>query len=209
MFTGIIKELGTVKKITENKEGKEFQISCPQLVDNIEKDDSVATNGVCLTATALSPDSFTTQVVHVTLEKTSLGSLKEGSKVNLELSLTPTTKMGGHFVQGHVNTTGKVLEITPIGKNWVFKFELPKTIRKYVVKEGSIAIDGVSLTVADIDEQSFSISIIPHTLENTLFHTYQVGSIVNLEADILAKYLENFIVQRDQDSKIASLLKNF
>ncbi len=193
MFTGLIQEVGSITKVQSNKEGKVFTIHCPKLFSEIKVNDSVAVNGTCLTATELKDHSFKAQAVHVTLEKTSLGSLELDSNVNLELALRPIDRMGGHFVQGHVNTLAEIKEIEMIGDNWNFTFEIHKKYSKYIVREGSISIDGTSLTISDHNEQKnqFKVTIIPHTLDKTIFRNYKVKTRVNIEFDMLFKYLES------------------
>ena len=193
MFTGLIKDIGTIKSIRTNSEGKEFIIDAPKLSTEIAIDDSVATNGVCLTATQITGSSFKVQAVHVTLEKTSLGKLNKGDKVNLELALRPMDRMGGHFVQGHVNGVGKITNINSRGKNFELTLEAPKDLYRYMISEGSIALEGISLTISNLTSQNFSVSIIPHTWDNTILHTKKVGDSINIEVDMMAKYLENFI----------------
>ena len=135
MFTGLIQEVGTIQSVVSNAEGKEFVIRAPGLIKDITIDDSVATNGVCLTATKIAGDTFKVQAIHVTLEKTSIGYLKTGDKVNLELSLRPHDRLGGHFVQGHVNALGKIKKIEKIGNNWEIEISFPKDLRKYMISE--------------------------------------------------------------------------
>lgn len=193
MFTGLIKDIGTIKSINSNQTGKEFVIEAPELYSQIEIDDSVSTNGCCLTATKIEGKCFRVQAVHVTLEKTNLGKLKTGDKVNLELALRPMDRMGGHFVQGHVNGVGKIQSILQKGNNWEITINAPRELFRYIISEGSIAVDGISLTVAKLMEHNFTVSIIPHTYENTVLHTKKIGDSVNIEVDMMAKYLENFI----------------
>ena len=193
MFTGLIKDIGTIKSITSNAEGKEFIVETKKLADEIQIDDSVATNGVCLTATEIKGNTFKVQAVHVTLEKTNIGKLQVGSKVNLELALRPMDRLGGHFVQGHVNGTGKIKSIKPMGKNYEISFSTQSNLFKYMIPEGSIAIDGISLTISKLTSDEFSVSIIPHTFDNTVLHTKRCGDSVNIEVDMMAKYLENFM----------------
>lgn len=201
MFTGLIKDIGTIKSISKNAEGKEFVIETNKLASEIAIDDSVATNGVCLTATQIKGKTFKVQAVHVTLEKTNIGKLNIGDKVNLELALRPVDRLGGHFVQGHVNGTGKIKSIRPLGKNYEITLSAPNNLFKYMIPEGSIAIDGISLTIAKLTSDDFSVSIIPHTYENTILHSKKVGDSVNIEVDMMAKYLENFMHFAKKDSK--------
>ena len=208
MFTGLIQELGRIENIITNTEGREFIIRAPSLINEIAIDDSVATNGVCLTATKISGDTFHVQAIHVTLEKTGLGQLKKGDKVNLELSLRPQDRLGGHFVQGHVNALGKILKIATIGNNWEIEISFPRELRKYMISEGSITLDGISLTIARLTDSSLTVAIIPHTLEKTSLSFKKVGDVLNLEVDMIAKYIENFLIF-NQDSRKNEWAKNF
>lgn len=193
MFTGLIKDIGVIQRIITNSEGKEFYIRTEKLASEIAIDDSVATNGVCLTATEITGNIFKVQAVHVTLEKTSIGNLQEGSKVNLELALRPMDRLGGHFVQGHVNGLGTISAVLKRGDNYEIEVNTPENLRRYMIMEGSIALDGISLTIARMSEKSITVSIIPHTFENTILHTKKVGDVINIEVDMMAKYLENFM----------------
>lgn len=192
MFTGLIQDQGTITHINENTEGREFVIQT-KLASNITVDASVATNGTCLTATSKTDNAFTAQAVHITLEKTSLGTLQIGDKVNLELALRATDRLGGHFVQGHVNDTAEFIGAKSYGDNWEMEFKLPKTLLPYIVQEGSIAVEGISLTVAKLSGDIMLITIIPHTYQNTNLSFKKPGDIVNIEVDILAKYVENIL----------------
>jgi riboflavin synthase len=208
MFTGLIQEVGTILSVTPNTEGKEFIIKAPSLIKEIQIDDSVATNGCCLTATQIKGDTFKVQAIHMTLQKTSIGSLKSGDKVNLELSLRPNDRLGGHFVQGHVNAVGKIKQIKTMGENWEIEVSIPKDLRKYMISEGSVAIEGISLTIARLSSESLTVSIIPHTLEKTTLGTKKVGDDLNLEVDMIAKYIENFL-RFDKESRKEEWAKNF
>ena len=208
MFTGLIKDIGTIVSVAPNSEGREFVIKAPKLHGEIAIDDSVATNGVCLTATQVNGENFKVQAVHVTLEKTGLGSLKSGDKVNLELALRPMDRLGGHFVQGHVNGRGTFKEIKKRGKNYEITIDAPRELFKYIVKEGSIALDGISLTVAALTDRAFTVSIIPHTFENTTLHAKKIGDSVNIEVDMMAKYLENFVNFENQKKSFEDQVKN-
>lgn len=193
MFTGLIKDLGHIFKVEENLEGRIFWIKT-SLTPEIQIDDSVAVNGVCLTAVTVQNDFFKAQAVHMTLQKTALGKLKENDLVNLELALRPQDRLGGHFVQGHVNCTGKLVEIKNIGDNYELTFQVPKEILKYIIQEGSITIDGISLTVAKLEKDFVSVAIIPHTWNKTNLSAKKIGDQVNIEVDLLAKYLERFML---------------
>jgi riboflavin synthase len=208
MFTGLIQEVGTIVSVVQNTEGKEFIIKAPSLIKEIQIDDSVATNGCCLTATQIKGDTFKVQAVHMTLQKTSVGMLKSGDKVNLELSLRPNDRLGGHFVQGHVNAMGQIKQITTTGENWEIEVSIPPELRKYMISEGSICLDGISLTIAKLTPSSLTVAIIPHTLEKTTLGTKKVGDHLNLEVDMIAKYIENFL-RFDGNSKQEKWAKNF
>jgi riboflavin synthase len=209
MFTGLIQEVGTIVSAIKNTEGKEFLIRAPQLIKDIQIDDSVATNGVCLTATRIEGDTFRVQAVHVTLQKTSLGDLRPNDKVNLELSLRPQDRLGGHFVQGHVNALGKIKQISKIGQNWEIEVGFTKDIRKYMISEGSVALDGISLTIARLTDQSLTVTIIPHTLEKTSLSSKKVGDHLNIEVDMIAKYIENFLRFNKDSLKQDEWARNF
>ena len=208
MFTGLIQEVGTIVSVVQNTEGKEFIIKAPSLIKEIQIDDSVATNGCCLTATQIKGDTFKVQAVHMTLQKTSVGMLKSGDKVNLELSLRPNDRLGGHFVQGHVNAMGQIKQIKTTGENWEIEVGIPAELRKYMISEGSICLDGISLTIAKLTPSSLTVAIIPHTLEKTTLGTKKVGDHLNLEVDMIAKYIENFL-RFDGNSKKEEWAKNF
>lgn len=192
MFTGLIQDQGTINEIKENEEGREFVIET-KLASEITVDASVATNGTCLTATSKTDNTFTTQAVHITLEKTSLGTLKVGDKVNLELALRAADRLGGHFVQGHVNGVAKFVGSKNFGENFEMEFKLPKNLLPYIVQEGSIAVEGISLTVARLTGDKMLITIIPHTYKNTNLSLKRPEDPVNIEVDILAKYVENIL----------------
>ena len=203
MFTGLIKEVGRVKEIRSNPEGKELIIKSCDLLLEMGIDDSVSVNGACQTVTKGKKDSFMVQSIHVTLEKTTLGNLKPGDPVNLELALKANDRLGGHFVQGHVNDTGVISNIKSIGENYLYTVRYPKNLGKYIISEGSIAIDGISLTVARLNRETseLTVSLIPHTMENTNLASLKVGSKVNLEVDLLAKYIENLLSHGENLSK--------
>ena len=209
MFTGLIQEVGTIQSVTSNAEGKEFIIKAPKLIREINIDDSVSTNGVCLTATQVTNDTFKVQAVHITLEKTSVGHLKAGDKVNLELSLRPQDRLGGHMVQGHVNALGKIKSIKTIGDNWEIEVSFPAVLRKYMISEGSVALDGISLTIARLTPESLTVTIIPHTLEKTSLSAKKVGDVLNIEVDMVAKYIENFLHFGQDKMKKEEWAQNF
>ncbi|WP_372655245.1 riboflavin synthase [Halobacteriovorax sp.] len=195
MFTGLVKEIGSVKTINGNQEGKELAIYSKELIKDIKVDDSVSVNGACQTAIRVADDHFVVQTIHTSLEKTTLGKLQVGEEVNLELALQLSDRLGGHLVQGHVNSMANIVDIQNKGKNYLLKSKIDREQMKYIVKEGSITIEGISLTVADLDrdQNTFTVSIIPHTWMNTVLRNRRVGSVINIEVDILGKYVENLL----------------
>jgi riboflavin synthase len=193
MFTGLIQAIGVVKRISGSPEGKTLAIQCPGLIGDIAVDDSIAVNGVCLTATRLEPDGFIAQAIHTTLEKTTIGLLEPEQRVNLELAMRASDRLGGHLVQGHVNAIGRIGAIETRGQNWLIQIDFPADLRKYMIAEGSITLDGISLTIAELSASRLSVSIIPHTLAHTTLGDRSVGDAVNIEVDIMAKYIENFL----------------
>ena len=193
MFTGLIQAIGVVKRVSDGPEGKTLAIQCPGLIGDIAVDDSVAVDGVCLTATRLEPDGFIAQAIHTTLEKTTIGLLRPAQRVNLELAMRASDRLGGHLVQGHVNAIGRIAAIETRGLNWLIQIDFPADLRKYMISEGSITIDGISLTIAEVSDSRLTVSIIPHTLAHTTLSDRSAGDAVNIEVDIMAKYIENFL----------------
>lgn len=196
MFTGIIEEVGRVDTLSRRGTSAVLEILATRVLESTQLGDSIAVNGVCLTVRRQSSGRFQVELSQETLNRSSLGSLKGGSLVNLERPLLPTSRLGGHFVQGHVDAVGKVLAIRTEGEFAVWKFLLPDSVERYVVEKGSITVDGISLTVASLTSEAFEVALIPHTLENTNLRTRQIGDEVNLECDILAKYVESMLKQR-------------
>jgi len=193
MFTGIVEELGHVVEIVRGDASATLRVHGPLVTSDAGLGDSIAVNGVCLTVTEVTDEEFTADVMHETLLRTSLGALETGSAVNLERPLTLASRLGGHLVQGHVDATATVIERTP-GDNWeVVRFALPVDVARYVVEKGSITLDGVSLTVAEVGEGWFSVSLIPTTLGLTTLGRKGVGESVNLEVDVIAKYVESML----------------
>ncbi|MGB5324498.1 MAG: riboflavin synthase [Pseudomonadales bacterium] len=191
MFTGIIQAIGRVEKSEQIGGDRRFQIGAPGLdFKGVAVGDSIAVSGVCLTATRIETPAFWADVSVETLDCTTLGLLAEGSKVNLEKSLTPTSALGGHLVSGHVDGVGNIVHIAEDARSVRFDIEVPGDLGKYIAAKGSICIDGTSLTVNAVSGNVFGINIIPHTFANTLFNTYKVGGVVNIEVDIIARYVE-------------------
>ena len=194
MFTGLIEEVGTVARLEGSARGARLTIRCKTVLENTRTGDSIATNGVCLTVTGRTGDTFTADVMAESLRRSGLGTLRTGDRVNLERAMPADGRFGGHIVSGHIDGTGTVRELAPEGDNavWVTVAAAPALLR-YIVEKGSIAIDGISLTVAFVDDQCFKVSIIPHTgAETTLLHR-KPGDTVNLECDIIAKYIEKLM----------------
>jgi len=195
MFTGLISELGSVLSVTRGASSAVFTIAAPKSVTGLAIGDSIAVNGVCLTATSITANSFTADVMVQTLNLTSLSELEVGSPVNLELAAQLDMRMGGHIVQGHVDGVAEVVALTP-GEKWAqLDITVPKELMKYVVAQGSISLDGVSLTVGSLDDASNVVSLwlIPETLANTNLSAKRAGAKVNVEVDILAKYVERLL----------------
>lgn len=192
MFTGIVEEIGTVKKIARGQKAY-LEIQADRIFSDIHIGDSIAVNGVCLTVTGFSGKVFTADVMNETFSRSSLGSLKAGSHVNLERAMSANGRFGGHIVSGHIDGTGKIINIKKDGNAVWYKISASENIIKYTVEKGSIAIDGISLTVARIEKDNFSVSIIPHTSEETILSEKKVGDTVNLENDIIGKYVERFL----------------
>jgi riboflavin synthase len=194
VFTGLVADLGAVDGVDATPDGVRLTVRTP-LAGELATGDSVAVNGVCLTATTVTPDAFTADVMHETLRRSSLRAVTPGSGVNLELPLRAHDRLGGHFVQGHVDGTGEVAAIEQDGFARLVRIAAPDEVLRYIVEKGSIAVDGVSLTVSAVDEGSFTVSLIPETLERTTLGASAPGTPVNLEVDVLAKYVEKLVVR--------------
>lgn len=202
MFTGIIEEIGNIQNFRLLANGTAvLSVNCSTVLDGIKLGDSIAINGVCETVTEFTKNSFTVEVSAETLSVTNFSKLKTGVEVNLERALTPTSRMGGHIVQGHVDQRAKLLKIEKNENFYNLYFETDNT--KYIVNKGSIAINGISLTVAEVNETCFKIAIIPHTFNNTNLKSAQIGEIVNIETDILGRYVEKFLSPDNNTSKIS------
>ena len=202
MFTGLVSELGTVVDIARGESSAVFTVRAPQSVSGLKIGDSIAVNGVCLTATSITDEQFTADVMVQTLSLTSLAQVEVGSHVNLELAAQVDMRMGGHIVQGHIDGVGKVVQLLP-GEKWAqFDITAPDHLMKYVVPQGSIALDGVSLTVGSIDDATNTITVwlIPETLAKTVLSDKRPGDLINVEVDILAKYVERLVTRSAKDS---------
>lgn len=208
MFTGIIEEIGTIQEIRFMHEGALITIAAAEIVPELKIGDSVAVNGVCLTATAVGTGSFSCDISAETLRLSSFKKAKQGLKVNLERSLMLGGRLGGHIVQGHVDGVGRLLGRIPSGKGYELSFYFPRELERYLVYKGSVAVHGVSLTIASLERESFTVAVIPLTLEATNLNRLKVGDPVNLEVDIMGKYFERFFqlgiaMNEKSDSKMS------
>ena len=193
MFTGIIEELGTIRNLATTKDGARLQVSAKIVLSDANLGNSIAVNGVCLTVVEQAADWFAADVSAETLRRTSLKQARIGSRVNLERAMSATSRFGGHLVQGHVDGTGEFLEAKAVGESWTVRIGFPTELSRYIVEKGSITVDGISLTVAALGTNWFEIAVIPHTWNMTNLSTLARGGAVNLEVDIIAKYVERMI----------------
>lgn len=207
MFTGIIEETGTVRRLVRGAAGARLELAARGVLEDLRPGGSMAVNGCCLTAVECSSDGFLAELSPETLARTNLGGLQEGSPVNLERPLQPTGRLSGHFVLGHVDGTGRVRELADVGDgNWWLSVRVPDDLLKYMVYKGSIAVDGISLTVASLQGPTLGIAVIPHTYQVTALPAVRKGSLVNLECDMLAKHVHRLLAMgtalpgADQDS---------
>jgi riboflavin synthase len=193
MFTGIVEEIGRVGSVERRGSGALLAVACRTVVADTAVGDSISVNGVCLTVTDVTADGFTADLMGETVDRTGLAELAPGAPVNLERALRADGRLGGHLVQGHVDGVARVLAVDPDGEWTVMRFELPEPLSPYVVQKGSIAVDGTSLTVLAVDDGSFSVGLIPHTLAVTVLGARRAGDRVNLEVDVLARYVERML----------------
>ena len=201
MFTGIIEELGKIASFEKNANGAKIKISANIVIKDANEGDSIAVNGVCLTALDIKSESFAADVSGETLDKSTLGSLKNGSPVNLERAVTPSTRLGGHIVQGHVDASGKFLQAIQEGDFWTVRVSYPKEIGQYLIYKGSISVEGISLTIAKLTDEYFEIAVIPKTWELTNLSSLKSGDAVNLEVDVIAKYVERILLYGKKEEK--------
>ena len=195
MFTGIIQSIGKISQIQPKGGDFRLTLSTGKLpLADVKLGDSIAVSGVCLTAVELGDGGFSADVSRETLSRTTLGNMKPGSRINLELALTPTTRLGGHIVSGHVDGVGEVVQRSADARSVRFVIEAPANLAKYIAEKGSICVDGVSLTVNGVDGKRFDLNIVPHTLAETTMEEFQTGRKVNLEVDLLARYLERLLL---------------
>ncbi|MCF6271557.1 MAG: riboflavin synthase [Melioribacteraceae bacterium] len=201
MFTGIIEEVGEITKIEKIAGGLKFKVTANKIFSDLKVDDSVAINGVCLTVTNIIENNFWADAVGETLNKTTLKTILNNSFVNLERAVRLKDRLGGHLVQGHVNGIGTITHIKKLGENYLLEIFLPSNLVKYVINEGSIAVEGISLTIAKVTESRITLSIIPHTWNNTNLKSRITGDKVNIETDVIAKYVEKLLNINDKSDK--------
>ena len=193
MFTGLVEEIGTIKEYKSIPDGKEAWIEGHIVIDDLKKDDSISCSGICLTVVETKDQFFRVQLVNETLEKSTARYWDKGTKINLERALLPTSRMGGHFVQGHVDGIVKILDIIPMKDSAVWHFSLPEELGLFLVDKGSICLDGISLTIVEKLDNCFTVALIPHTLSVTTWSQKKVDDLVNIEVDIMAKYIKNLM----------------
>lgn len=199
MFTGIVEELGTIKE-----KGNDFLvIQAKQSLEDLKQGDSIAVNGVCLTVTEFTKDTFKVNVMPETLKLTNLGSLEVENQVNLERAMRLGDRLGGHLVSGHIDGVGKIVDKILTDENCIFKISVSAELSKYIIKKGSIAVEGISLTVAEVNAEKFKICLIPHTLNVTTLGKKNIGDLVNIEVDMIGKYVERFL-DKDKKEKITT-----
>jgi riboflavin synthase len=202
MFTGIVEELGKISALKKDSSGAKIEISAKIVTENTNEGDSIAVNGVCLTALEITASSFSADVSQETLNRSTLGNLKIGSAVNLERAVTPFTRLGGHIVQGHVDARGKFLSAIQNGDFWTVRVAYPKSVGQYLVYKGSISVEGISLTIANLADEYFEIAVIPKTWALTNLSTLKNGDEVNLEADVIAKYVERIMLYGKKETNL-------
>lgn len=196
MFTGIVESLGTVADLEDRTDAIRLRIDAPAVMDDVRPGDSIAVNGVCLTVVDPTPTGFSADVMQETMRRSSLATLASGAPVNLERAVRASDRLGGHIVQGHVDCTGIIAAIDPREEWTVVRVDVPESMTRYMVEKGSICVDGVSLTIVSVDGAGFTVSLIPTTLAETTLGTRSVGDRVNIEVDVLAKYVERLLEQR-------------
>ena len=199
MFTGLVEEIGTIKEYKSIPDGKEAWIEGHIVIEDLKKDDSISCSGICLTVVETENQLFKVQLVNETLNKTTAKSWNNGTKLNLERALLPTSRMGGHFVQGHVDGTVEILDIVPTDDSAVWHFSLPENLQLFLVDKGSICLDGISLTIVEKFDNYFTVALIPHTLSVTTWGQKRVNDLVNIEVDIMAKYIKNLMPKENNE----------
>jgi riboflavin synthase len=202
MFTGIIEEVGRIEKISVDRGNLKLKIGASKISSDLKIGNSININGACQTVIGTDPDSFTVEAVEETLRKSNLGQLKRNDLVNLERSLRFSDRLGGHLVTGHIDCVGRIKSIAKKDGSFLYEFELSQAYLTYLVEKGSVAVDGISLTVVEVLRDSFSVSIIPFTLENTTLGTKKIGDLVNIETDLIGKYVERILTSKIDKSEI-------
>ena len=201
MFTGLIEEIGTVESVRPLASGREIRIRASRVLADLSPEDSISVNGACLTVTRTETNFFESTAVLETLQRSTLGRLVPGQRVNLERALKVGDRLGGHFVQGHVDGVGKIISLVPQGMGRLFEVEIPAPLSRYTIEKGSIAIDGISLTIARLKGNRLTVSVIPYTLEHTTLGLTRPGTEVNVEVDVLGKYVERFFGKASAEEK--------
>ena len=201
MFTGIVEEIGKIAKTNPIAGGLSIKITSNKILDDVKVNDSICIDGVCLTVTKLDDSAFWVDAVGATLEKTTFINVGSSESVNLERSVRLNDRLGGHLVQGHVNGVGTISDIQKLGENYLLKIVVPENLEKYLINEGSIAVNGISLTIADLHKNIISISVIPHTWQNTNLKYKKINDKVNIEIDVLAKYVEKLLSRNNTSEK--------
>lgn len=198
MFTGIIEEMGTIQDIQRETDRFSMAIGAKEILKDVRTGDSISVNGVCLTVTSFTESNFTVDIMPETVNATNLKDLEDGAPVNLERSMAAGGRFGGHFVSGHVDGTGEIIERTPEKNAMYFRIKVPKELTRHMILKGSVAVDGTSLTVFGVTEDTFTISLIPHTMKETVFGTKKPGDLVNIECDMVGKYIDKLANQREE-----------
>ncbi|MBK5200699.1 MAG: riboflavin synthase [Spirochaetaceae bacterium] len=201
MFTGIIEEIGVIRKINKTSMSANFLIESNLVIKDLKKGESLSVNGICLTVTTITKNLISVDVMNETIKRTNFSVLKENSKINLERAMKLNSRLGGHIVSGHVDGTGTIISIKKESIAIWYEIKTNSKIMQYIIEKGSIAIDGISLTVAKVNKNSFSVSIIPHTISQTILHFKKIGSQVNIENDLISKYIEKLISPEKKISK--------
>lgn len=209
MFTGIIEEVGQIVQIKKQGEFAVVAVKAKKVLTDVQLGDSIAVNGICLTVTSFTKEQFTADVMSETLKRTSLGELGINSPVNLERAMAANGRFGGHIVSGHIDGIGSVVEITPVDNAIWYRIKTAPKLMRYIIEKGSITIDGISLTVVDVNDESFRVSIIPHTIKETNLGSKKIGSLVNLENDFVGKYIEQFLLKKEPENPPSKLTIDF
>jgi len=209
MFTGIIEEIGEVLAVEKMPDGVRITVGARKVLNDLKVDDSISIDGACQTVIKCDPGSFTVEAVGETLQKTTLGQFRSGRRVNLERALTLQTRLGGHLVQGHINGTGRITQWFPRGENYFLEVEIPSDLTSYCIREGSIALDGISLTIARMEDNRVGVSIIPHTVKYTTLQEKKVGDLMNVEVDVIARYVKQFLNETNSSNLSIEKLKKW